>query len=33
VASVDGLAAPVYGAVLTLITDAVDRVLRERSAS
>ena len=33
VASIDGLAAPVYGAVLTLITDAVDRVLRERSAS
>jgi len=33
VASVDGLAAPAYGAVLALITDTVDRVLRERSAS
>ena len=33
VASVDGLAAPAYGAVLALITDTVDRVLRERSGS
>jgi hypothetical protein len=31
VASVDGLAADVYGAVLMLIADAVDRVLGERS--
>ena len=31
VPSVDGLAADVYGAVLVLIADAVDRVLRERS--
>jgi hypothetical protein len=33
VASVDGLASDVYGAVLTVIGDVVDRVLRERSAS
>jgi hypothetical protein len=33
VPSVDGLAADVYGAVLVLIADAVDRVLRERSVS
>jgi D-glutamate cyclase len=31
VPSVDGLAADVYGAVLVLIADAVDRVLQERS--
>jgi hypothetical protein len=29
--SIDGLAADVYGAVLVLIADAVDRVLRDRS--